>query len=376
MEMLEETARLMASKSARRAAVNVVLLVSSVATLLTLASMVTAMFFQNFVPDQFITTPVFLQYQSGVNPYGIAQLAYPSPKLHQDYDVSVQLLMPRSPSNKERGNFMVSLYLVRESVKGHRVLTNGRRMASVQQYLDGETVLFQSRRPALMPYEDPILSAVKRVLFLGYYVLFPGAQARSMTIQLAERINFDKVAAKPTTAVVEIEAGQHIQIYETALTLTAQLRGLRWLMFHYRLLTYTVFTILFWVCEILFMCLAWAVWTTAVTPTSSTVKSGDVSDAEDDDYFDRPAKSGSLTQPKQVTVKKELHLKSEDSDDQETLISDIPTVGTEAGDEEEFVEKEEDDDFGGDKRVARTATSYKGEGGESLRRRASRNVMA
>ncbi|KAG6043501.1 hypothetical protein E4U39_004460 [Claviceps sp. Clav50 group G5] len=365
----------MTSKSARRAAVNIVLLVSSVATLLTLASMATAMFFQNFVPDQFITTPVFLQYQSGINPYGIAQLAYPPPKLHQDYDVSVQLSMPRSPSNKEQGNFMVSLYLVREGVKGHRVLTNGRRMASVQQYLDGETVLFQSRRPALMPYEDPILSAVKRVLFLGYYVLFPGAQARSMTIQLAERISFDKVAAKPTTAVVEIEAGQHIQIYETALTLTAQLRGLRWLMFHYRLLTYTVFTILFWVCEILFMCLAWAVWTMAVTPTSSTVKSGDVSDAEDDDYFDRPAKSGSHTQPKQATVKKELHLKSEDSDEPETLISDIPTVGTEAGDEEEFVEKEEDDDFGGDKRVARTATSYKGEGGESLRRRASRNVM-
>lgn len=51
------------SKPAQRAAVNVVLLVSSAVTLFGLASLATALFFQNFVPDQFITTPVYLQYQ-------------------------------------------------------------------------------------------------------------------------------------------------------------------------------------------------------------------------------------------------------------------------------------------------------------------------
>ncbi|KAG5950497.1 hypothetical protein E4U53_004934 [Claviceps sorghi] len=370
MDALEETARMATSKSAQRAAVNAVLLVSSAASLFALASLATALFFQNFVPDQFITTPVFLQYQSGVNPYGIVQLAYPPPKLHQDYEVSVTLSMPRSPPNTEHGNFMVSLYLVREGGKGHQALTSGRRTPSVQQYLDNQKVLFQSRRPALMPYEDPILSVAKRVLFLGYYMLFPRAQSRTMTIQLAERLNFDKAAAKPTTALVEIEAGQHIQIYETKLTLTAQLRGLRWLMFHYRLLTYITFTSVFWSCEILFMCLAWVVWGTVVMPKRSTGKANDGSDAGDDDYSDRPASSSG----KQAGIKKEVRLKTEESDDQERAFSDIPTLGAEADDEEDF---DDDDDIGivGDRRTAMAATSYKSEGSETLRRRASRNVM-
>ncbi|KAG5925692.1 hypothetical protein E4U42_004046 [Claviceps africana] len=372
MDVLEETARMATSKSAQRAAVNAVLLVSSAVSLFALASLATALFFQNFVPDQFITTPVFLQYQSGVNPYGIVQLAYPTPKLHQDYDVSVALSMPRSPPNTEHGNFMVSLYLVREGGKGHQALTTGRRTPGVQQYLDNQKILFQSRRPALMPYEDPILSVAKRVLFLGYYMLFPRAQSRTMIIRLAERLNFDKAAVKPTAALVEIEAGQHIQIYETELTLTAQLRGLRWLMFHYRLLTYMTFTTVFWVCEILFMCLAWIVWSTVVMAKRPTAKANDASDAGDDDYSDRPASSS--TRGKQVTPKKEGRLKMEESDDQERAFSDIPTLGAEADDEEDF---DDDDDIGigSDRRSNMAATSYKSEGSERLRRRASRNVM-
>ncbi|KAG6037659.1 hypothetical protein E4U41_004885 [Claviceps citrina] len=360
------------SKPAQRAAVNVALLVSSALSLLGLASLATALFFQNFVPDQFITTPIFLQYQSGVNPYGIVQLAYPSPKLHQDYDVSVKLSMPRSPPNTERGNFMVSLYLVRDGGRTYQAPPTGwLHTAGVQQYLDKQRILFKSRRSALMPYEDPITSAAKRVLLIGYYMLFPRAQARTMTIQLAERVNFEKAAMKPTAALVEIEAGQNIQIYETALTLTAQLRGLRWLMFHYRLFTYTTFTFLFWICEIVFMCLAWMAWSSVVNPKGATAKGEDVTDGEDDDHSDRPGSS--LTRGKQAAVKSESRLKLEDSDDPERAISDIPTLGAEADDEEDF--DDEDDEIGGDPRNVRAAIGFKGEGSGSLRRRASRNVM-
>lgn len=62
-ETVENTVRAMTSKPVQRAAVNVVLLVSGVAALLGLASLATIIFFKNFVPDQFITKPVFLQYQ-------------------------------------------------------------------------------------------------------------------------------------------------------------------------------------------------------------------------------------------------------------------------------------------------------------------------
>ncbi|GAB0131731.1 hypothetical protein EsDP_00000192 [Epichloe bromicola] len=375
-EALEETARMVTSKPAQRAAVNVVLLLSSALTLLGLASLATALFFQNFVPDQFITTPIFLQYHSGVNPYAIAQLAYPEPKLHQDYDVSVTLSMPRSPPNTDRGNFMVSLYLVRDGGKSYQTDTSGRQIPSVQKYLDSQRILFQSRRPALMPYEDPIISIAKSVLFMGYYIMFPRSQGRTMTVQLAKRVHFDKTAMQPTTALVEIEAGQNIQIYETALTLTAQLRGLRWLMFHYRLLTYVAFTFLFWACEILFMCLAWAVWSSTTASKSSAARGGDFTDAEDDrfeddDYSDRPASS--ITHGKQADMKKEPRIKLEASDEQDRAISDIPMGGTGADDEEDFAD--EDIEIGGDEGIVGAATSYKGKGSDSVRRRASRNVM-
>lgn len=227
-----------------------------------------------------------------------------------------------------------------------------------------------------MPYEDPIISVAKRVLFMGYYIMFPRSQSRTMTVQLAKRVHFDKTTMQPTTALVEIEAGQNIHIYETALTLTAQLRGLRWLMFHYRLLTYVAFTFLFWACEILFMCLAWAVWSSTTASKSSADRGGDFTDAEDgrfedDDYSDRPASS--ITHGKQAAMKKEPRFKIEASDDQDRAMSDIPMGGTGADDEEDF--DDEDVEIGGDEGIVGAATSYKGKGSDSVRRRASRNVM-
>ncbi|KAK2591662.1 hypothetical protein QQS21_010647 [Conoideocrella luteorostrata] len=377
METLEETARVITSKPAQRAAVNVALLGSSAVTLLGLASLATALFFQNFVPDQCITKPVYLQYQSGLNPYGLAQLEYPSPKLQQDYDVSVTLSMPRSPPNTERGNFMVSLYLVRGAGKGSDVAESGRHFANGQQYLENRKILFKSRRPALMPYEEPIISVAKRVLFMGYYALFPRSQRRIMTIQLAERVNFGNSAVRPSAAFVEIEAGQTIQIYETALTLTARLRGLRWLMFHYRLITYAAFTFLFWVCEVLFMCVAWVVWSFTTASKNSARKGEGFTDGEDDDGYDYDEHSdlpaSSVTYGRQVAIKSEASFKMEEDDEEERRISDIPLGDAEADDEDDF--DDDDDNPSRTRRNLGTGTSYKGDGGDSVRRRASRNPV-
>ncbi|EFZ02690.2 adipose-regulatory protein [Metarhizium robertsii] len=380
METLEETARVITSKPAQRAAVNVALLVSSAVTLFGLASLATALFFQNFVPDQFITTPLYLQYQSGTNPYGVAPLIYPSPKLQQDYDISLSLSMPRSPPNTERGNFMVSLYLVKDSVNDYKSDSNGRKALDDRHYLEAKKVLFKARRSALMPYEDPILSVAKRVLFMGYYLLLPRSQARSLTVELAERVSFDKSALQPTAAFIEIEAGQDIQIYSASLTLTAQLRGLRWLMFHYRLITYMTFTFLFWVCEVLFMCLAWAIWSATTTPQDGRNKGitfrdgeGDDIDDEHDDHPDRTA--GPVAHARYARIKREPEIKKEEEDEEpQRLIYNIPMGEAEADDEDGF-----DDgnivDGSGNRSDSGIGTSYKEEGSESLRRRASRDML-
>ena len=62
---LQETARVVTSKSAKRAVVNTIILFAGASTLLFLASIGSALFFQNFVPDQVVSRPVYLQYGYG-----------------------------------------------------------------------------------------------------------------------------------------------------------------------------------------------------------------------------------------------------------------------------------------------------------------------
>lgn len=271
---------------------------------------------------------------------------------------------------------MVSLYLVKDGAKPTKAPVGRRESSDNLEYLNGQTVLFEARRPALLPHEDPIISVARRVLFMFYYILFPQSQARTVTVQLAERVNFAKSSVQPTSAFVEIEAGQDIQIYQTSLTLTAQLRGLRYLMYHYRLVTYVAFTFLFWVCEVLFMCVAWALWSSATStaPKALKVKPEYSTDGEkthdddDDEHSDRPGRS--ITYGQQSGLKKEPLVKDED-DESEQRISDLPPA--DADDEDGF--DDDDEDLGRNRRDEGLGTSYRDEGHESVRRRASRNLM-
>lgn len=157
---------------------------------------------------------------------------------------------------------MVRLLLIDSKGKAD-LAKEARAYADFRTHFTDSYVLYKTRRPALVPYSDPLVSLASRVLWLGYYLLFPKAQALHMTVQLAERVSFPKDALIPASAYVEIEGGQNIQVYDAQVTLTAQLRGLRYIMHHYRILSFTTFTVLFWLFEVLFMSAAWAVWVTA-----------------------------------------------------------------------------------------------------------------
>lgn len=257
---------------------------------------------------------------------------------------------------------MVSLYLVKDNGKSYETATVGQQTVTAQQHLANQKVLFKSRRPALLPYEDRVVSVARRVFFLGFHILFPYRQGHTMTIQLAERVKFDKGSVQPTAAFVEIEAGPAIQIYQTSLTLTAQLQGLRWLMFHYRIVTYIAFTLLFWVCEVVFMCLAWALWSSFSAPDKKVLKGADFDDDYDDDDFE-----GQSVRTRQASVKSEASVKLEEEDEQERTASEIPVGGTEADDEYEY--DDEDNESSSMRRDAGAGTSYRGEGSERVRRR-------
>ncbi|RFU74722.1 sh3 domain-containing [Trichoderma arundinaceum] len=383
METFQETARVVTSKPVQRAVVNIALLVSGAVTLLCLAAVASVLFFQNFVPDQFVTTPVHLQYGLSSNPYGVAVLAVPMLKSQQDYDISVTLSMPRSPPNVERGNFMVSLYLL-GSENSDALAVSARRFANGHPDFEQSSVLFTSRRLALLPYIDPVVSLASRILFLLYHLIVPTAQTCVMKIPVAERVVFPTDSAIPSSAYVEVEAGQGIQIYSASLTMTAQLSGLRWLMFHYRLLTFVTFTMLFWVCELAFMSVAWAIFSSLTgsssgepehkalkgqrrSTTEGLTESDDFDENDEgDDTSDYPQQFP--TYGKQPALKHEPDVKVKDEEEHKQPLYEIPVAGEEADDEEEDAEDKSPRDSG-------IGTSYSGEGSSSVRKRSSRSRL-
>ncbi|KOS17419.1 Seipin [Escovopsis weberi] len=379
LETIKRSARAATSKPVQRAVVNSVLVVCGAVSLLCLAAIASLLFFQNFVPDQFVTTPVYLQY--GSHPYGVAALPVSQLKSKQDYEVSVTLTLPRSPANLERGNFMISLYLLGPSTTADALDASALKFAGRGAAgFAGHEVLFHSRRPTLIPYVDPFVSVASRVLLLLYHMLFPGSQTCTMVIPLAEHVAFARDAQIPASAYVEIEAGQDIQIYSTLLTMTAQFHGLRWFMFHYRLPTFITFTSLFWVCAFVSMGVAWVAYSLAPAGARNGDKHGDgkgllgeTDETGDDDDDDSGEGRHGLSEDGQSVSQEEgqaeTATKKEEEEEEEAAersLADIPMIGAEADDEDEE----------GDHARARpsgSGTSYGDRRSESLRRRASRS---
>ncbi|KAI6783479.1 uncharacterized protein J7T54_005508 [Emericellopsis cladophorae] len=358
---------------AKRAVINLALLVSGALTLLPFAIVSSALFFRNFVPDLALTRPVYLQYGSGINPYGITSLSSPALKADQEYDVALTLSMPRSSPNTERGNFMVSLHLLDNDVSPllHEA---ARSFADEHETFEPLKILHSSRRPTLVPYVDPIVSTGSRVLFFMWHLLVPSSSLLEIVVPLAERVAFSKRLGLPLSAYVEVEAGQTLQTYSVSLTLTAQLRGLRWLMHQYRLPMYIMLTVTFWAAEIFFMTIAWGFMSSALGVRSKDEDYKPLAHGEKATALEKTEVDGrdSLsdhahtfpTYGRQRPLKYEPEVKAEDPYEQP--LSEVPAGGAEADDEDD-----EDDDRRSfvDSGVG---TSFSEAGSTSMRRRASR----
>jgi hypothetical protein len=296
-------------------------------------------------------------------------------KTQQEYDVSLSLSMPRSAPNVERGNFMISLHML-DSKADVELYAEAERHASLHQGFGEANVLFSSRRPALFPYVDPLVSVASRVLFLIYHLFTPGSSTNSMVIPLAERVSFSKDSRLPKSAYIEVEAGQTIQVYHAYLQLTAQLRGLRWMMVHYRISTFLALTVVFWAFEVIFMGVAWGIWSVASgsPPGEDDAKAKRLEglrDDHEDEYTDR--EETFPTYGKQQPLKYEPDIKPEL--DPEQPLSEIPRAGADADDEDDGSFDDDKDEEDMQHRDSGIGTSYSEEGTSSIRRRTSRNRL-
>lgn len=196
-----------------------------------------------------------------LNPYGLASLVGANFKDYQDYDISVKLNLPNSPANLARGNFMLALYLLDEAeapaarvtmamIGSHLPLMSA---PAPQSILADKNIIFMSTRPAIIPYTDPLVSLAKRLLLLAYHVFVPASETTRLVVPMVERLEFRPGKMMPTALVLDVQAGQSLQVYDVLVTFTAQLGGLRWFMHTWWITSFVLFTSLFWLSEVFFL---------------------------------------------------------------------------------------------------------------------------
>ncbi|KAI0004428.1 hypothetical protein F4779DRAFT_630376 [Xylariaceae sp. FL0662B] len=243
------------SPAAKRTYLSAFLFLATSLALLCIAALTYPVFYYNYVPQKVISVPVHLQYNSGIHPYGVTSIS-PSLMYEQAYDVSVELTLPRSPRNLEKGNFMVALFALKSQPDNPAFAFSV--AGDPHEHVRQENLVFMSRRPTLIPYADPLVSTASRVLFLLYHVLYPGAAERTtLVIPMGELVEFRDVL--PLSLLLDVEAGQSLQVYAASVTLVARLTGVRWAMYNHRVLSFVVCTAVFWLFEMLFAGVAWLV---------------------------------------------------------------------------------------------------------------------
>lgn len=90
-----------------------------------------------------------------------------------------------------------------------------------------------------------------------------------------EGVEFPKGWAHiPQSVRVVVEADEKMQFYVVAVRIIAKLGGLRWILYHHRILSFLFFTTAFWSSSMLSMAVAWFVTSTYLGPGPSSVKMG------------------------------------------------------------------------------------------------------
>ncbi|KAI1654795.1 putative adipose-regulatory protein-domain-containing protein [Daldinia decipiens] len=369
MEYVTGSYRAATSPVAKRTYLSVALFFSASLALLFIAALAYPVFYYNYVPKKVISLPIYLQYDSGLNPYGVTSVSS-NLMLEQAYDISVELTLPRSPTNLDKGNFMVTLFGMKTQ-PGNPAFAYYFSGEDPFSHVKEDTVVFTSRRPALIPYADPLVKTVSRVLFLPYHILYPSAsETTTLIIPMGELVEFNQIL--PMSILVEIQAGQTLQVYSATITLVARLTGIRWAMYNHRIISFVVCTVVFWIAEMLSTGLAWLI--------LSSLISNQMPRGPEDKLNARPGGNPWLGPPPAPTAflhdgagdshseGEEMVKKEEDDDDDDVDIKE------ESPERETLADQPADDEEDGEdvwrEKGAGTSSSY--EKGGSIRRRSSR----
>ncbi|XP_043279402.1 seipin [Venturia canescens] len=219
-KMQEQTSQ--SVQSARDALMRGGIIVISAVVVVWISIFLYTAFYYAYMPSMSYVRPVHLQFKACDKNKGIC--SYPSAHVQltkkqqilmvgQPYKVNLNLEMPESPANKELGMFMVCAQL---------------------KSRDG-VLVDKSCRSAMLHYRSTLLHLLTTFTFSPMLIFGSAEEKQYVTLELFG--NFEEDQSHPVTVVhVEIQS-RHIEFYSATLGINAHLSGLRYLMFHWPILS-------------------------------------------------------------------------------------------------------------------------------------------
>jgi seipin len=216
--------------------------------------------------------------------------------------------------------------------------------------LNQEDILFFSRRPAILTYTSRLVSLSERIFSLPLYIFGLRRESEILNIPMAESATFPKGwKTVPGFVMLELQAGQEVQVYDIRIHFAARFEGLRWMMYNHRIISFITFTSAFWFSEVLFAALGWVAVRSIFSPKEeatskkeikgedtdvSTIKNKEEEATEDEpDLSDTPRTFP--TYGRQPPLRYEPKVKDEDSEEYILDETAIQPLAAEADDEDE-----------------------------------------
>ncbi|KAK2575398.1 hypothetical protein KPH14_008314 [Odynerus spinipes] len=179
-------------------------------------------FYYAYMPSMSYVRPVHLQFRSCDEDRGIC--SFPSALVRltnkqqllmvgQPYKINLHLEMPESPANKDLGMFMVCAQL---------------------RSRDGFLVA-HACRSAMLHYRSGLLHILSTLTFSPMMIFGSIEEKQNIVLELFG--NFEEDQSHPVTIVnIEIQS-RYIEFYSATIMINAHLSGLRYLMFHWPILS-------------------------------------------------------------------------------------------------------------------------------------------
>ena len=202
-------------------------------------------------------------------------------------------------------------------------------------------IVARSRRPAILTYTSSVVDTASTLAGLPWYVLGWKRESEALEIVMFEGVEFARGTANvPDSLTIAIEADEKMQFYEAGIRIVARFGGLRWILYHHRVLSFLIFTTTFWSSSMLSMLLVWFALSIYQSSTSAPPYSKTESELNGNAVKSEPSESEALD----PTSLEDL---SDTSRTFPTLGRQLPLhfAGRKKAGEEAKIKKEEDEDI-------------------------------